>query len=202
MQSVHRFGTASVRALSTSAKPPMSVVRALKNGRSVEVLRPTEDHRAALVAFARRPITMFDAMAGPGHAEAAADDYVWNAKSARHDALVAMVDAKVVGVAQLDPDVHEMEAPIDAGFLERCGVERSEVCVARTVVAIDWQNQGVGSALKEGQIEAARAMGYRAVVSDSSHAAVHRIVSRLGGTVQPGGLWTLVSTERPTVKRQ
>ncbi|MBL0420653.1 hypothetical protein JI739_09885 [Ramlibacter sp. AW1] len=194
MQTAHRFGAVAVRAMSTFTKPPVAVIGMLKNGTRVEVVRPNETHRQALVSFAKRPGTMADTMKRPEEAHAVADDYLWNARSPKHDALVAVVGSDVVGVTEIDPDVHEMEPPKDESFLQACGMQPSEVCVAQTLVSPTWRNLGVGSVLKLGQAEAARNLGYRAVATCGG---VQQIAPRVGGTMQAGefGGWTLVPTD-------
>lgn len=196
MQPLARFAGSCARSFSTqgAGKPPVSVVHRLKNGQTVTVRRLEPHEAPKLRRYAEVPKQLFDVVGDEAAWDRSVSNHFFNARAPGRDALAALVKDQVVGTTEIDPEPEDFEPPIDAGFVAEQGLKLSQVCVSRMAVHPDFQNQGVGRALKRAQLIAAAQAGYRAVVSETSRAAVKRIVEAEGGVVQPGlgAVWTLL----------
>lgn len=168
-----------------AGKSPFEIRLQLKNGETA-VLRRVQSHDAkALDAFLAR-----SGISRGGDA----DEHLWAAASKDHDAFVAVVKGRIVGVGTLDPDTGEMEQQKDKAFLADHALSPSSVCISSMTVDPELRSLGIGKAMKQAQAVGARQMGYEGVMSLTADETVKHIVSRLGGAVQKGAVfcWTLV----------
>lgn len=196
MQHLARFCTTSVRQFSSQcgAKPPVSVVHTLKDGRTVTVRRLEAHEEPQLRSYIAVPKQMTDGLGGEDSHDRAVRSHFFNVQAPGHDALAAVLKDKVIGTADIDPEPEDYEPQVPAHFVREQGLSPSEVCVSRMAVLPEFQNLGVGRALKRAQVIAAGQAGYKAVVSETCRPSVKRIVQAEGGVVQEGmgSVWTLL----------
>lgn len=185
------------------AKAPLEIRFKLKDGRDGLVRRAQAGDLEGLLAFMRKP----EVAVGPpaydaGHADEAAQEHLWMATAPDYDAMVAVVDGRIVGVASIDPQTHELAAHKDAYFLKSHGVTPGEVCVGHLSVSCEAQDQGVGTALKKAEAIAATQAGFRGVTHDASNPTIKAIVKKLGGNVDDRSMlgWTLLRGDAKGVK--
>ena len=199
MQKVARFSLPCVRQFSAQSggKPPISVVHALKDGRMVTVRRLEPSEEPKLRSFLAIPKQMGDLHANEATRAEVVGEHFFKVQAPGFDSVAALVQDKVVGTADIDPQPEAYERPVDSSFVTAHGLDVSQVCVARMMVNPDDQGVGVGRALKLGLRVAAAQAGYKAVVSETSHPAVKRIVASEGGAVQEGlgSVWTLMPVD-------
>lgn len=185
----HFSGSASRRVDEDTDKPagksPFEIRLQLKNGETAVLRRVQSQDVKALDALLARSRT---------HRGGDADEHLWAAASKDHDAFVAVVNGRIVGVGTLDPDTGEMEQQKDAAFLANHALAPSSVCISSMTVDPEMRALGIGKAMKQAQAVAARQMGYEGVMSLTADETAKHIVSRLGGAVQKGAMfcWTLV----------
>lgn len=196
MQHLARFSATNVRQFSSQcgAKPPVSVVHTLKDGRTVTVRRLQVHEEPQLRSYVAVPKQILDALGGDELHDRAVRSHFFNAQTPGRDALAALLKDKVVGTTEIDPEPEDYEPSVDGGFVREQGLSLSQVCVSRMAVDPEFQGLGVGRALKRAQVVAAAQAGYQAVVSETCRPAVKRIVESEGGVVQEGmgSVWTLL----------
>lgn len=185
----HLSASASHRVDDEAEKPagksPFEIRLQLKNGEAAVLRRVQSQDVKGLDALLARSQTFRGGDA---------DEHLWAAASKDHDAFVAVVNGRIVGVGTLDRDTGEMEWQKDAAFLADHGLAPSSVCISSMTVDREMRSLGIGKAMKQAQAVGARQMGYEGVMSLTADETVKHIVSRLGGAVQQGGVfgWTLV----------
>lgn len=187
------------------AKPPLEMRCKLKDGRDCLVRRPEDGDRTALAAF------MEETGVGAGLpmytrtlCDTAVDNFLWLASAPGHDALVAEVEGRIVGVSSIDPETHELAPAKNSYFLRSHGLEPSQVCVGYLSVRHDLEGLGIGTALKQAESLAAARAGYQGITHDGYTPMLKGIVRKLGGTIEEGSAngWTLLRTKAKDVKSQ
>jgi hypothetical protein len=172
----------------------------LKDGRQVQVRRlGVQDAQLVSDYYADAgPWSMFDSLASTANKVSNIKAILFNAAAIGSDALVAIVDAKMVGLIEYEAEVGEMEHPIDSAMLRRSGLDASDVCVSKTMIVREARDRGVGTALKRAQMHSAKSAGYKAIVSLSSNPAMLHIVAKMGGAIsnqELGAVWSLIALD-------
>ena len=186
--------------LTFDPKPLIEIRAQLKDGREILARRLGPDDLEKIHDFLRQSSRgVFDGLSSiEGHATRLAE-LMGSAACEKHDALVAIVDGKIVGLAEYDPDVIDcLETPISPSVLHQAGVEKKDVCVSRMVVDEKFRGLGIGSVLLKAQLESATNEGYKAVAGYTSNPVVKAMAKKLGAFVETEKAfytWTLITTD-------
>lgn len=175
-------------APSEAAQPPakqaLEIRFTLKDGREALVRRAEASDMKALATFMEQSFIGGTPAQGSNHAEKAAQEHLWMAKAPNYDAVVAVVDGRIVGTAHIDPLTHELAPQKNEHFLNAHGVRSGEVCVGHLTVLREAQDQGIGTVLHKATAIAATQAGYQGVTQEASDPKTKAIVKKLGGSVQ------------------
>lgn len=124
MQHLARFSATNVRQFSSQcgAKPPVSVVHTLKDGRTVTVRRLQVHEEPQLRSYVAVPKQILDALGGDELHDRAVRSHFFNAQTPGRDALAALLKDKVVGTTEIDPEPEDYEPSVDGGFVREQGL--------------------------------------------------------------------------------
>lgn len=192
---------AGERSASTVAKTPLEIRFFTKVGHEALVRRAQAGDAKSIQGFLDRcEVFRRDHQASSPGLARDADEHIRLAASAQHEALVAVVQGRIVGMAITHPQGQPGQRPVDSNLLAAQGLEAARVGVSHMLVEPQARGQGIGKVLKQAQVRGARDAGYDAVVGETVSPTMMALAERIGGQVQGermSGL-TVVRTNRET----
>lgn len=192
---------AGERSASTGAKAPLEIRFFTKVGHEAVVRRAQAGDAKAIQGFLDRcEVFLRDHQASSPGLARDADDHIRLAASAQHEALVAVVQGRIVGMAITHPQGQPGQRPVDPNLLAAQGLKAARVGVSHMLVEPQARGQGIGKVLKQAQVRGAGDAGYDAVVGETISPTMMALAERIGGQVQGERMTglTVVRTNRET----
>ncbi len=126
------------------------------------------------------------------------DEFYFLRGQSKSDALVAVVDGQVVGMASIEKDPDFFCGPYWPDFLSNQGIDRNHVCFGQARLDPQFEKTDAIWAVVRTQLDAAKQAGFEHLAFETGCDMTKQLVRSMGGSVQEGvGTTWVVLPVRP-----